>query len=222
MNRVIPKYHEFLERFPDIRALAAAPLHDVLIVWSGLGYNRRAKFLHQAARQTMDEFDGILPDDQRLLTTLPGIGHNTAGAIVAYAYNRPAIFIETNIRTVYIHHFFNDATDVTDAQIRACLGETVDADEPRQWYWALMDYGSHLKATTGNAAQRSKSYTRQSKFEGSRRQIRGKVLAGLTQGPLSLDQLSVEIPDARLESVLSDLVSEGMLIESAETYQLAA
>lgn len=115
--RVLPKFVEFLTRFPTVQALAAAPLGDVLAAWNGLGYNRRAKFLWQAAQKVVNDFDGVFPSTSEALVTLPGVGANTAGAILAYAFNQPAVFLETNVRTVFIHHFFKDSDLVTDAQL---------------------------------------------------------------------------------------------------------
>ena len=144
VSRVTPKFNEFLINFPDVRSLAHATLADVLALWSGLGYNRRAKFLWQAAQYVTDQCNGVFPQTSAELQKLPGVGKNTAGAIMAYAFNLPVVFIETNIRTVYIHHFFADQGGVTDAAIYEVLEATVDQNNPREFYWALMDYGSHL------------------------------------------------------------------------------
>lgn len=207
--RVMPKYEAFLAQFPDVRTLASAELGDVLRAWQGLGYNRRAKFLWQAARAIEEK--GAMPDTQRALTELPGVGNNTAGAILAYAYNQPAVFIETNVRTVYIHYFLADETDVTDKVIITLLEQTLDREHPREFYWAIMDYGSHLKATIGNPNRASKHYTRQSTFQGSRRQVRGHVLRLLGQKEHSLRDLQIAISDDRVESVLGDLLTEGLI-----------
>jgi A/G-specific adenine glycosylase len=216
--RVIPKYSEFLGRFPTTLALAQAELGDVLRVWQGLGYNRRAKFLYQAAKSVRDL--SHFPDTLEELVRLPGVGANTAGAILAYAYNQPALFIETNVRTVYIHHFFADKADIPDRSIRALLEQTLDHENPRQFYWALMDYGSHLKATVGNLNKASRHYTRQPMFNGSRRQLRGAVIRMLGGGDKTTAELHLVISDERLESVLYDLVSEGLVRQSGRRYTL--
>ena len=104
VDRVIPKFLAFITQFPDEKVLAGALLADVLKQWQGLGYNRRAKFLYESAKAVV--VLGAFPDDEAGLLKLPGVGKNTAGAILAYAYNQPGLFIETNIRAVYIHHFF--------------------------------------------------------------------------------------------------------------------
>lgn len=218
--RVIPKYHEFLTRFPSFDPLADASLGDVLIAWQGLGYNRRAKFLWQAAQIVVREFGVTLPRDQLMLQKLPGIGHNTAGAILAYVYNEPAVFIETNIRTVYIHHFFHDQTGVTDQDILDLVEETLDHANPREFYWALMDYGAYLKQTVGNLSRASKAYSKQSKFHGSLRQLRGKVLRQLAGGRQPEAVLLELLDDERAVDALDQLLEEGLIMKVNGHYRL--
>lgn len=219
VGRVIPKYHLFLKQFPSFEALAAAPLGDVLRAWNGLGYNRRAKFLWQCATQVASDYQGQLPETSAELVKLPGIGINTAGAVLAYAFNKPALFVETNIRTVFIHHFFADEQGVSDRQILDLVAQTLP-DEPRPWYWALMDYGSFLKQTVGNLNTLSKHYTKQSRFKGSKRQIRGQVLRLLGERPYSGSELKYIITDQRLPDVLQDLETEGFIGKKAHSYSL--
>ncbi len=164
VGRVLAKWGPFVATFPDFASLAAAPLVDVLTSWRGLGYNRRALYLKEIACAVMERYAGRLPDSQDELVRLPGIGPNTAGAIIAFAFNRPAVFIETNIRSVFIHHFFPEQDSVRDAQILPLIKATLDRDNPRIWYWALMDYGVMLKETTGNPSRRSAHHARQSPF----------------------------------------------------------
>lgn len=209
VSRVIPKFHEFLKQFPAATILAEAPLGQVITAWSGLGYNRRAKYLQQAAQYIVEEYEGRIPNDDTKLVKLPGVGKNTAGAIRAYAFNGPAVFVETNIRTVYIHHFFGNKTGIPDKAITELIEQTLDREEPRRFYWALMDYGSHLKSTIGNLNKLSKSYVPQSSFVGSRRQIRGQVLKALAAGPLAPEDFAIN--DARLPAVLQELSREGLI-----------
>lgn len=218
--RVIPKYQAFLQQFPDWQALAAAPLGDVLLAWSGLGYNRRAKFLWQAAQQVAGRYGGQLPQTIAELKELPGIGTNTAGAIVAYAFNWPVGFVETNIRTVFIHHFFSGRQDIHDHEILEAIQRTLPTENIREWYWALMDYGSFLKQTVGNLNKLSKNYAKQPAFQGSRRQLRGQILRLLGTGPQSTEQLAELLADERLGSVLSDLTQEMMIRKVGDTYTL--
>jgi A/G-specific adenine glycosylase len=220
VQRVIPKYQEFLSLFPDIDSLAIAPLSKVIKCWQGLGYNRRAKYLHVAAKQIVHDFDGELPKTILQLEQLSGVGINTASAMCAYAYNQPVSFIETNIRTVYIHHFFETSESVDDKEILKVVEETCDSENPRAWYWALMDYGTYLKSMVGNVSRKSSSYTKQSTFEGSNRQIRGAVLRILSDGKHSSEQLKVSITDDRLEQVLIDLQVEGFITKNDSSYNL--
>lgn len=220
VGRVIPKFQQFLKLFPDVPSLAAAPLAAVLATWSGLGYNRRAKFLHQAAQQVVADFHGTFPDIITQLTTLPGVGPNTAGAIAAYAFNQSVVFVETNIRTVYIHHFFADREAVTDMQLVPYIQATLDTDNPREWYWALMDYGSYLKQSSGNLNKLSKHYSVQSQFAGSARQIRGQIIRELASNSLSRAELEHRVTDVRLPAILLDLEREGLICQAGNTFSL--
>lgn len=211
--RVQQKFTTFIRTFPNIKDLARVPLAEVLAAWSGLGYNRRAKFLWQAAGIIMDDFGGEIPRTQADLSRLPGVGANTAGAILAYAYNEPAVFVETNIRTAFIHHFFNGHPGaVDDESLRQLVAEALPVENPREWYWALMDYGTHLKATVGGQLHRVKGYKIQSRFEGSQRQIRGQVLKELLQHRgLTIEELAAFIPDNRVNEVCQSLSKEGLI-----------
>lgn len=212
--RVEPKYRAFIEVFPDLESLANASLRDVLGMWQGLGYNRRGKFLHQAAQRVIQEFKGNIPQDPNQLVTLPGIGKNTAGSISAFAFNKPTIFIETNIRTVFIHSFFKDQNAVHDNLILPLVEQTVDKENPREWYYALMDYGVHLKKMLPNPSRRSKHHAVQSKFEGSDRQIRGVIIRALVQRPfLSKQELLEEINDEieRVQKIIAQLEQEQLI-----------
>jgi A/G-specific adenine glycosylase len=220
VSRVKPKYEEFLGKFPDIQRLAKASLADVLKVWSGLGYNRRAKFLHESAKVVVIEYSGKFPQTVEQLALLPGLGKNTAGAVLAYAFNLPTVFIETNIRTVYIHHFFADKTKVADSELIPLIEETLDYENPREWYWALMDYGSYLKAAVGNLTRSSRHYSKQSRFEGSLRQVRGQVLRLLSEKPRTARRLQEHINDERLPKVLESLLNEKLISKQAQTYHL--
>jgi len=174
--RVLPKYEAFLRRFPEIATLAAASLHDVLDAWQGLGYNRRALLLKEAAERIVADHGGTVPRDEESLVSLPGIGPATARAVRAFAFNEPVILIETNIRAVFIHHFFNQEETVADLALRPLIGKTLDRSDPRRWYNALMDYGTFLKKAHTNPARRSAHHHRQGPFEGSIRQVRGAIV----------------------------------------------
>jgi len=174
--RVQPKFDQFITRFADFNALGNASFADVLTVWQGLGYNRRALYLQQAAQQIVKQFNGQLPKEPELLQELPGIGPATARSISAFAFNNPTVFIETNIRTVFIYFFYHEHHDIHDKQLIPLIEQALDYHNPREWYYALMDYGVMLKRTIGNASRKSAHYAKQSKFEGSDRQLRAAIL----------------------------------------------
>lgn len=212
--RVIPKFESFITQFPDVTLLASAQQVDVLAAWSGLGYNRRAKFLHGAAQQIADGYGGVIPNDETKLITLKGIGPNTARAVLAYAFNQPVVFIETNIRSVYIHEFFADNAEVNDSELLPLIEATLDKENPREWYWALMDYGSHIKRNFRNPSRRSKHHTKQSPFEGSARQIRGRIVKLLLEHDYTHKELHEAVGgDARFEEIIQQLLSENMIAQ---------
>lgn len=177
VDRVIPFFKNWMKQFPSWKALASAPQSDILRAWKGLGYNSRALRLQKLAQVVTDEYKGRIPSDYELLLKLPGIGPYTAGAIRAFAFNKYTPLIETNIRRIFIHHFFKGESNISDAEIFEVMNDIGEVEHPREWYAALMDYGSTLpKIIKHNPNKQSKHYTKQSKFEGSDRQIRGKIL----------------------------------------------
>lgn len=224
VGRVIPKFETFIARFPDIQSLAAAPMSEVLTLWSGLGYNRRAKFLWQAARMVVQEYDGEIPHEEKELVKLPGIGPNTAGAVAAYAFEQPSIFIETNVRTVYLHHFFADSLErVDDRTLGELVALTLFREDPRQWYWALMDYGAFLKQTAGGWLTRSSHYRKQSPLRGSPREMRGRIIRALTVGTLTERELRVAVKaDERFRPALTALQREDLIEPDAKGWRLTA
>lgn len=213
VDRVIPKFAAFIAAFPDVKSLANAELSEVLKLWNGLGYNRRAKFLWQAAQMIQQDFAGEVPQTSENLQKLPGVGPNTAGAVMVYAYNQPVVFIETNVRTVLFHHFFaNSSEQVSDVELREVAAEVLDAEHPREWYWALMDYGTYLKKTVGGRLSQSKHYKKQPPLKGSLREMRGKILKVLSNGACTDAELKERVgADARYENALQALVREEMV-----------
>lgn len=216
--RALVKFAEFMEAFPTIEALANATLADVLRVWNGLGYNRRAKFLWQAAQQVAASGQ---PRTVKELEKLAGVGKNTAGAIMNYVYQEATPFIETNIRTVYIRHFFADSVDVSDKEIHELVAETMDTEQPREWFWALMDYGSYLKSTHGALLNQSKHYKKQSPLKGSVREVRGQIIRELAKAPLPEVDLRNKISaDERFEAALAGLINDGLVQINNTVYRL--
>jgi A/G-specific adenine glycosylase len=190
VTRVIGMYGAFIAKFPTVHALAHASLRDVLVAWQGLGYNRRAKMLHNAAQSIVRNYAGTLPRDYATLRTLPGIGPYTAGAVCAFAYNIPIPIIETNIRTVLFYHLLGNRTEVPDSELLTLSATLLNKEDPRTWYYALMDYGAYLKANRVQLNAKSKHYTKQSRFAGSDRQVRGAIVRLLTLEP-ALTELAI-------------------------------
>ena len=252
--RVETRWQEWLDRFPTVGDLAVAPVSDVLAAWQGMGYNRRALSLKKAAETIAQEYDGAFPRSVKELVTLPGIGPATAQGIRSFAFDLPGVYLETNVRTVVLHHLFPDASEVSDKELTpiveatcpaaVCTDEADEAtvrlqlagrfadpqdarDTPRAWYYAMLDYGAYLKKTVPNPSRRAKAYTRQSKFEGSRRQKRAEAvrmlleaqaqgMAGVTTGAVSMRLTEVElaagrpsVDEALAASILEDLEREG-------------
>ena len=221
VDRVIPKFEAFIDMFPDVESLAGASLAGVLNLWNGLGYNRRAKFLHESAGKIMTDHNSAFPSSYAELIQLPGVGANTAGAILTYAFNQPAIFIETNVRTVFFHHFFPDADQVDDKEIRALLEVMIDRENPREFYWALMDYGTWLKRNGASRIHVSKHYKKQPPLKGSVREVRGQIIKQLTTGNITEHELRhVLRADARFSAALGGLIADGLVIETADILHL--
>lgn len=291
VSRVLVKFAEFMTAFPTIKVLASASLADVLKVWTGLGYNRRAKYLHAAAKMIVaDSREGSIlrehlqpefsllraqggrgakpfPQDSiprkreegvadtltgksvhyenqhippadnvrstlkcpqtehavslDVLTQLPGVGKNTAAAIMNYVYEIPTPFVETNIRTVYFKHFFAAQTDVTDKQILEVVDQTMDREHPREWFWALMDYGAWLKSQGEGRLDASKHYKKQSPLRGSVREVRGQIIRALGEGGMNIEALRAAIQaDDRFAQALEGLRRDGLVSDTGGDFYL--
>lgn len=224
VERVIPKYESFIKKWPTLKHLSKSTLANVLQEWQGLGYNRRAKFLWECSQVVVQEHNSIFPHSYESIRSLPGIGPYTAGAIMAFAYNIPVPIIETNIRTVYIHHFFPHTKKVSDDDILKLIKVTLPEDNVRQWYAALMDYGSYLKKSVANRNSQSRSYVKQSTFKNSNRQIRGEIIRMLTTaGALSKKELTSKLhvfTRERVEEQIRKLNDEGLLVIKRTKVQL--
>lgn len=223
VERVAEKYPVFLAAFPDFSALAAAPTGKLLSVWSGLGYNRRALALRSLAGRVLEEHRGRLPKELEKLLALPGIGRYTAGAVMAFAFNVPVVFMDTNIRRVFIHEFFPDQAGIHDEELLPLVAQTLDRENPRRWYNALMDYGTLLKREHLNPNRRSLHYVRQSPFPDSNRQVRGAILKVLVrESPLTMQKIAGKTgmdPD-RVKQNLTQLEKEGFIRKNGRGYRL--
>ncbi len=239
VERVIPYYARFLKKFPTVRALAASPLSQVLIEWQGLGYNRRAKMLHEAAKAVVGLHNGTFPASAAELEELPGIGPYTAGAITAFAHNQDGLFIETNIRTAITHHFFNTESDnrnqstiiydsalfkIDDREIMKVLEKVFPKGQAREWYAALMDYGTYLKRSGVRINAKAKGYAKQSTFKGSAREARGAILRALVTGPKKASELVQLLGTDRKEQLnaqITALTNDGLVRRSRAGVVLA-
>jgi A/G-specific adenine glycosylase len=225
VERVVVKFPEFIAAFPDFETLAHATLAHILTIWQGMGYNRRAIALQKCAFKVVEEFGGVLPSDQETLMTFPGIGQATAASVGAFAFNEPTVFIETNIRRVFIYFFFGDSDDVSDKEILPLAGLALYKENPRVWYWALMDLGTILKKNVVNPNRRSCHYKKQAPFEGSDRKIRGKILKILIrESPMSELELNTAVDEdpGRTGTIIHTLCKEGFLSEKKGMYTLAS
>lgn len=223
VDRVLEKYLAFTQKFPTVFDLAEAPLSAVLHMWQGLGYNRRGVYLHQLAQRLVNEFEGNMPENSDMLQTLPGIGPYTAAAVITFAQNTPTIFIETNIRTIYLYYFFHEQTGIHDKELFPLIEKTLAKENPREWYYALMDYGSALKKAVGNPNKKSKHYTKQSTFVGSDRQIRGMILKLLLADTghrfTTIDIAArIEKDVTKVGEIIWPMVQEGLINEESETF----
>ena len=219
VERVVPYFTLFLQRFPTLHALADSPLGLVLTSCQGLGYNRRAKMLWQCAREIVAHHQGNMPKERDALESLSGIGPYTAGAIRAFAHNEPEVFIETNIRSALLFHFFPHGRAVDDRRLIPILESLVlTAESPREWYSALMDYGTYIKRTYPNPSRKSKHHMKQKPFAGSLREMRGAILRALVQKD-SLQNLRAR-GGVRFVHALHDLEKEGMIERRGEVWTL--
>ncbi|MDO4849996.1 MAG: adenine glycosylase [Coriobacteriia bacterium] len=236
VNRVDGRWQRWLARFGTVEALAAADSADVLDEWQGLGYNRRALAVHRAARAIVDA-GGAFPSGEKDLVSLPGIGPATAAGIRAFAFDLHGVYLETNVRAVVLHELFAGREGVPDRELVPVVEATCPpdggfaddpADDPRSWYYALLDYGAYLKRTVPNPSRRSKAHARQSRFEGSRRQKRAALVrALLARRAGGAEELAVGVAaegielDARFAAeLLDELAAEGFCRREGDAWYI--
>ena len=212
-SRVEKKYPAFISMYPDFKSLARAPVGDVIRMWKGLGYNRRALALKEIAHKVIADYNGELPDCPDDLIKLPGVGRYTAAAVATFAFNRPEVFIDTNIRTVFLYFFYHEKENVHDRSILQLIEMTLDCKNPRQWYYALFDYGAMLKIHN-NVNASSIHYRKQNPFKGSNREVRGNIIGLLlNNSALSYSDIerSLELSPIRVRENLDRLQKEGFI-----------
>ncbi len=231
--RVMNYWQRWMELFPTVDALAAADTALVLEMWQGLGYNRRALALKRACETCSEQYAGSLPRTFDELVALPGIGPATAAGILAFAYQQHSVYIETNVRSVFLHELFPHAEGVSDKQLAPYVADTCPVGAaavgesgswgPREWYYALLDYGAQLKKQVANPSRRSAHHGRQSKFEGSHREKRSVVLRQVLAASDGISPAEVRaaldafernagrapVDADAFESIVDELVDEG-------------
>lgn len=233
VSRVEKYWPRFLKTFPTLDALASADTSLVLEHWQGLGYNRRALALKRTAEECALRFEGELPRTYDDLLKLPGIGPATAGGVMAFAYQKPALYLETNVRTVFLHELFPEEVGVSDKTLEPLVLETCSKEDPRGWYYALLDYGAYLKSIMPNPSRRSKHHSKQSVFEGSKRQKRAELVRivlgtpgiSTAEAKRALDEFErekgrSEITEDLFQSLITDLSSEGFFTFNETTNTL--
>lgn len=241
VSRVDGRWQRWLVRFPDVETLAAAESADVLEEWQGLGYNRRALMLWKAARMLAAQ-GNCVPSDTKMLEALPGVGPATAAGIRAFAFDLPAVYLETNVRSVFLFELFPDREGVTDQELLPLVEATCPADaadpndDPRTWYFALLDYGAWLKRAVPNPSRRSAAHTQQSSFEGSHRQKRAELVRLLLvhrdePAGVDIETLSQELSDRELSAgrmppsteevgdLLLELAREGFCTQDGDVWR---
>lgn len=225
VSRVLGRWEQWLDAFPTVSALAAAPLPPVLELWQGMGYNRRALNLKRCAEEVVERFGGEMPRSHADLQSLPGIGPATAAGVRVFAYAEPDLYLETNVRTVFLHELFPDEEGVSDADLKPLVSVTCpQGPEVRDWYYSLLDYGAYLKKAFPNPSRRSKQHVRQSRFEGSHRQKRAYLLRRVLEGAATAEALAEDLSVAETAAgraavtadevvgILGELESEGFVV----------
>ena len=227
VNRVRTKYNEFLEQFPNVKVLAKAPLGSVLRVWSGLGYNRRAKFLYECAKTIMAKHGGKFPNTYEELVLLPCIGRSTAGALLAFSFRQDTPMIDTNIRRILARVFFKKKLP-SDKALYDFAVTLIPRGKGRIWNYAMLDLGATLCTARDHSSDcpfmklhgkvGDFIYKKpQKKFAGSRRFYRGqilKLLASKHELEYASIQKSLKLSKHDVVSIITDLLKEGLVKRS--------
>lgn len=218
VTRVISYYEKWIARWPTINALAAASLPEILEMWMGLGYNTRAVNLYRAAQMIVTHFDSDILQAMKQYKELPGIGKYTAQAVQIFATNADIITVDTNIRRIFIEEFSLPIT-TPDSILWKIASNCLPLGKSREWHNALMDYGA-LYLTAKKTGIKPK--TQQSKFEGSNRQIRAKILRELLKKDYSISELghTLGLQKNRLTPILEKMKKEKLIIKQGSAYTI--
>lgn len=226
VSRVMAIYEIFLQTFPTIFDLSQASLAQVLIAWQGLGYNRRAKFLHQAAQKIVLDYQGEFPKDVSSLLSLPGVGTYTAHAILVFSFRKDVALLDTNIRKIIVYYFFKGKS-TTDSILSNVAQQLVPKGKSWEWHQALMDFGSLVLPEVLKQNGIVIPVPKQSKFIGSRRYYRGKILNLLRIKSYSEHELLQTMHDTFhgdkqvILSCIVDLTNESLISkQTGDTYSL--
>ena len=234
VSAALPYYERFLAALPDIPALAGCEEEKLHKLWEGLGYYSRVRNLQKAAKIVCAQYGGQLPADYNALLALPGIGPSTSAGVRIFAFRQPDMYLETNVRAVFIHELFPGRESVADKELVSLVEATCPQDaRVRAWYYALLDYGAYLKKTMPNPTRRSKHYTRQSKFEGSHRQKRAYLLRRVIDDALSTEDLARDLAQSErasgrqepsveeVRAILDELEREGFVMRRGDAWLCA-
>jgi len=221
--RVIPKYLEFIGEYPTVFDLAKASSASVLRIWKGMGYNRRALYLRDIAKIVVKNYQGKMPKDEKLLAKLPGMGTYTARAILVFAYGQEVCCVDTNIRKIITHFFFDDLPQKPET-IQSVADELIPKGKSWDWHQALMDYGTlempNVKYQMVNNRKKSVPFRQTNRF------YRGRIIDMLRERKYPEMKLINRIHDQygkqeyEIQSIINSLVKDGLVKRRKDTIQL--
>ncbi|OGG11577.1 hypothetical protein A2Z00_05085 [Candidatus Gottesmanbacteria bacterium RBG_13_45_10] len=213
--RVIAKYREFIERYPTVNSLALASPGSVLRAWKGMGYNRRALYLQKAARAIVERYKGIFPRNEQELRELPGLGTYTARAILVFAFKQNVSMVDTNIRQIITHYFFNDSPQ-KEKVIQITADQLLPKGKSWEWHQALMDYGA-LKFHEVKMKRPEQSRGTTIPFKNSNRLFRGRIVDRLREEDIKERKLIDEFAslykkdDQFIRHIIEGLMKDGLI-----------
>jgi A/G-specific adenine glycosylase len=223
VSRVIPKYAEFMKTWPDVYSLAGARQDSVLRIWKGMGYNRRALYLHRMAKDVVGLYDGKFPDKEELLAALPGLGTYTVRAILVFAFRKNTVCVDTNIRKIITHYFFKDKPQ-KPAIIQSLAEQLVPVGKSWEWHQALMDYGALELNQSRITYQVSRK--KQKPFRETNRFFRGRIIDILREGKAEehslIDKFSETYGKDKkfTKNIIESLIKDQLAVRSKTTISL--